>query len=76
VASVSVDRTVASLGFGRSFSSPRISLDCGRGGGGGTIHGGGGGDWSLVRFRRAIGREEEETMEGRRLGWGRPVAVP
>lgn len=50
MASVSVDRTVASLGFGRSFSSARISL-----GGGGAIHGGG--DWSLVRFRRAIGRE-------------------
>lgn len=49
MASVSVDRTVASLGFGRSFSSARISL-----GGGGAIHGGG--DWSLVRFDREGGR--------------------
>jgi hypothetical protein len=55
VASVFVDRTIASLGFGWSFSSPRISLG-GGGGGGGSIHGDG--DWSLVRFRRATGRGE------------------
>lgn len=72
-------RTVAgpSLGFGRSFSSPRISHP--GGGGGGALHGCGMWQWRVARSGR--GREETgavqllSSLEGRLQAEGRRKAL-